>query len=110
MTGQVAEQLLFFVVIGLFFWLLLIRPQRARARAMQQVRASLSPGAEVMTSAGLYATVAEVDGDVVVLELSPGVRARFASAAVVRVLDRGAAAVPDDEAADAPRDAEHPPG
>ena len=80
------QDLVFFVFAGLAAWFLLIRPQRARARALQEVREALAVGSRVVTTAGLHATVAELDGDTVLLEIAPGVRARFAAGAVVRVL------------------------
>jgi preprotein translocase subunit YajC len=40
----------------------------------------------VITTAGIHARVAAIDGDDVVLEIAPGVQVRFARAAVVRVL------------------------
>ena len=80
------QDLVFFVFAGLAAWFLLIRPQRARARALQEVREALVVGSRVVTTAGLHATVAELDGDTVLLEIAPGVRARFSAGAVVRVL------------------------
>ena len=80
------QDLVFFAFAGLAAWFLLIRPQRARARALQEVREALAVGSRVITTAGLHATVAKLDGDTVLLEIAPGVRARFAAAAVVRVL------------------------
>ena len=93
-----AVQDLVFVVFALLAgWLLLIRPQRARARALAEVREALSPGKRVMTTAGLHATVVALEGDTVLLEIAPGVNARFASSAVVRVLtDPAAASEPSD--------------
>ena len=81
------QDLVFFVFVGLAAYFLLIRPQRARAKALQEVRESLSVGRTVMTTAGLHATVAALEGETVLLEIAPGVRARFATGAVVRVLD-----------------------
>jgi preprotein translocase subunit YajC len=81
-----AEQLLFFVLLGLAAWFLLVRPQKRRAQALQQVREALDVGASVITTAGLHATVAAVEDDTVLLEIAPGVQARFAKQAVVRVL------------------------
>ena len=80
------QDLVFFVFAGLAAWFLLIRPQRARARALQEVREALAVGSRGLTTAGLHATVAELDGDTVLLEIAPGVRARFSAGAVVRVL------------------------
>ena len=81
--------LLFYAVLGLGLYLLLIRPQRARARAMAHVRSQLAPGACVMTTAGIYATVLDVDSDddSLLLQVSPGVPVRFATAAVVRIVE-----------------------
>ena len=80
------QDLVFLAFALLMGWLLLVRPQRARARALQEVREALSPGARVMTTAGLHATVVAVEDDTVLLEIAPGVNARFASGAVARVL------------------------
>lgn len=85
--GAALANVLFFAVLLVGLYLLLIRPARARARQLAAVRAALGPGARVITSAGLHATVVSVDGDTTVLEIAPGVHAVFASAAVVRVLD-----------------------
>jgi preprotein translocase subunit YajC len=81
--------LLFYAVLVAGLYLLLIRPQRARARAMSQVRAQLKVGACVMTTAGIHATVVDTDSDddTLLLEVSPGVPVRFATAAVVRIVE-----------------------
>jgi len=103
--GNGLSSLLFFVVIAAGLYLLLIRPARARAKAMAKVRAEVAPGARVMTTAGLYAEVIEVADDAtVLLEIAPGVRARFATAAVVKVLDQ-----PADDGAPEPAEPAPPP-
>lgn len=98
MNSPALQQLLFFALLIVGFYLLAIRPQRARARALAQVRANLRTGTRVITTAGIHATVVAVEGDEVVLEVAPGVAVRFLSAAVVRVLTPPAEAVPDGEA------------
>ena len=95
--SEALQQFLFFGLLLVGLYLLAIRPQRARARALAEVRASVAPGVRVMTTAGIHATVTAVEDDTVVLEVAPGVEVRFASAAVVRVLDAPAA---PDEAVD----------
>ena len=95
------QDLAFFGVLGLALYLIMIRPQRNRAKAMAAVRSGLTVGSRVMTTAGIHATVVEVpeDRDSVLLEIAPGVPVRFASAAVVRILEPapGAADDPADE-------------
>ena len=85
--GQALSPVLFIGLLILGFYLLAIRPQRARAKALSQVQEALQPGARVMTSAGLHATVAALEGREVLLEVAPGVQLRFDRGAVIRVLD-----------------------
>ena len=75
------------------FYLLIIRPARTRTQAAARLQDSLAPGLEVMTTSGMFATVVSIEDGAVVLEVSPGVRMRFAKAAIARV-------VPADEPAD----------
>ena len=98
MNGPALQQLLFFTLLIGGFYLLAIRPQRARAKALAQVRANLSVGTRVITTAGMHATVVAVEGDDVVLEIAPGVPVRFVSAAVVRVVAPESEVAPDDDA------------
>ena len=74
------------VIILLAFWLLIIRPARMRTRQQAELLSQLTPGQEVMTTSGLYATVAAVEDDLLVLEASPGVPTRWAKAAVARIV------------------------
>ena len=48
-----------------------------------------------MTTAGIHATVVEVEDGLVVLEVAPGVLVRFADAAVVRIVDDPAGTATD---------------
>jgi len=85
------------IFLVLAFYLLILRPARTRQRAAQQIQQSLSPGQEVITTSGLYATVAAIEDEAVLLEIAPGVTCRFARPAVARIITR-----PDaDDAADA---------
>jgi len=86
--GQVLQQILFFALLVFGLYVLAIRPQRARAQALAAVQAAVVPGSRVVTTAGIHATVvAKEDGDVLLLEIAPGVRVRFVAAAVVRLLE-----------------------
>ena len=80
------------VFVGFYF--LMIRPQRRRQQAVQQQQKTVSPGARVRTTAGMYATVTAVDGDDVVLEVAPGIEVRYLKRAIMEVIAPGE----DDEA------------
>lgn len=84
--GNALANLLPLLLIVAAFFFLLIRPQRARAKQMQQVLASLAPGVDVMTTSGMFATVTAVDDEAVTLELAPGVHVRFLRGAIAKVV------------------------
>lgn len=80
---------IFLVAIVALFGLLYfvtIRPQRRRQQAAAQTQSQLEPGMRVRTTAGMYATVAEVEGQEVVLEVAPGVNVRFLRRAIMDVI------------------------
>lgn len=99
-NGGSSLSLLFPVLIIAAFYLLLIRPQRRRQRQLQTLQGSIEPGAEVLTTAGMYATVRALDDDSATLEVAPGVEIRFARAAIARVVTPSTT-VPDAGAPDA---------
>jgi preprotein translocase subunit YajC len=68
--------LVFLVLMVGVFYFLLIRPQQRRMKAMQSLQSSLQLGDEIVTSAGFFGTIRRFDGEVVTIELSPGVEAR----------------------------------
>ena len=52
--------ILLLVAAAVAFFFLIIRPQRKRQAAQQAMQKALAPGAEIMTSAGIFGTVAAV--------------------------------------------------
>jgi preprotein translocase subunit YajC len=74
------------VLLAGAFWLLVLRPARARQREAIAVVERVTPGARVMTTAGLFGTVRAVDGDQVDLEIAPGVVVRYMAAAVAKIV------------------------
>ncbi len=75
------------LLIGVVFYLLIMRPARNRQKQQQQLMSALAPGAQIMTTAGLFGTVITVDDDEITLEVAPGVVLRMVKAAVARVID-----------------------
>jgi preprotein translocase subunit YajC len=77
--------IILFVAVALFaFWTW--RSGRARKAAMEETRSKFVPGAEVMTTAGIYGTIKSVDGDVINLEIAPKTVIRIHSASVVKLV------------------------
>lgn len=98
--GSSLTFLLVIVVLFGLFYFVMIRPQRNRQRKVQQMQNEVGPGARIRTTAGMYATVTEVDGDDVVLEVSPGVHMRFMRRAIMDVVPEETADTEDAETAE----------
>ena len=86
------------VVVAGAFYLLIFRPSRARQSAAKATASRLAPGAKIMTTAGMFGRVVEIDGGEVVIEIAPGVHVRYVAAAIAKVIeDTTAAGISDDD-------------
>ena len=103
--------LILILVVVVAFYMLMIRPQRRRQQQAKEKQGSVQPGARVRTTAGMYATVVDVDGDDVILEVAPGVEVRYMKRAVMDVVSPGDTVdedvAPDDETDTEDLTAEH---
>ena len=88
-SGGGLSSLVILIPLMVAFYFVAIRPGRRRMQQMQAVQASLAPGRDVVTTAGLYGTVTGVDDaeGTVTLSIAPGVEAKFARGAVLKVVD-----------------------
>ncbi|MCC6224011.1 MAG: preprotein translocase subunit YajC [Thermoleophilia bacterium] len=79
-----------FVIVMLamlvFMYFLLIRPQKAKQRAAQELLNRLAPGDEVVTIGGIYGDVVEVDDAKVVLEIAEDVHIEVARRAIASIV------------------------
>lgn len=74
--------LLYFAVLIVGFYFLLVRPQRKQMAARRALVAAVQVGDEVVTAGGIHGRVASEDGDIVGLEIAPGVVIRIARGAI----------------------------
>jgi preprotein translocase subunit YajC len=83
-SGGALTLLLPLVLMGGVFYLFLIRPQRAQRQRQQQLLRALEVGDEVLTIAGIYGTITEIDDetDTVTVEVAPGTRMRMLRRAI----------------------------
>ena len=65
-----------------------LRTRRAQREAVT-TQNRVSPGAEIMTTSGLYATVVSVEDGVMTLETGPGQVSRWDQRAVARIISAG---------------------
>ena len=88
-SGFNPSTLILILIVVVAFYLLMIRPRQRRQQQAQQQKNTVQPGARVRTTAGMYATVVDVDGDDVILEVAPGVEVRYMRRAVMDVVSPG---------------------
>lgn len=74
--------LLYAVIIGGLFYLLMIRPQRTRMRRHQTLIDSLEVGDEVTTIGGIYGRIEFMDEQTAVIQVEGGGRIRVARRAL----------------------------
>jgi preprotein translocase subunit YajC len=85
-----AGSLLFLIAIFALMWALLIRPQKAKQRAQQNMLSQIDPGDEILTVGGIYGIVVQEDeddeDDDLVVEIADGIHVRVARRAVAAVV------------------------
>jgi preprotein translocase subunit YajC len=88
------------LLMGVVFYFLLIRPQNQRRRAQVEMQSDIEVGDEVITTAGIYGTITDIDDDygIVTVEVAPNTDIRMARASIAQRL------VDDDEFVDEDED------
>ena len=76
--GQFAPLILIFIV----FYLLLIRPQQKKQKAVQEMISNLKKGDKVITNGGMYGTVVDLKEKVVTLNIGDNVKVKFLRSAI----------------------------
>jgi preprotein translocase subunit YajC len=100
------------IIFGLAYFLFL-RPRAQAARRQRDTVLELSAGDEVLTGAGIFGTVLDVESDRVTLETAPGTRITVLRSTIARritdttAMDAGWDDRDEDEAHDAYHDYEH---
>jgi preprotein translocase subunit YajC len=72
------------VVMGIFY-VLLILPQQRRQKQHRAMLAALKTGDKVVTSAGIYGTVAGIDEDSVIVRIADQVKVKMLRSAIAQV-------------------------
>jgi preprotein translocase subunit YajC len=80
-----------FVLLGLIFYFLILRPQQKRAKEHRTKLAALKKGDEVVTGGGLVGKVVKVGEIEVEIEIAPNVRVRTIKSTLTDVAPAGGA-------------------
>ena len=75
------------LIVVAIFWFIVIMPQSKERKRRAAMLNELKKDDNIMTTGGMYGRVAKIDGDVVTVVVSDGVRMRFHRQAVQTVLD-----------------------
>ncbi len=85
-TGGMAVTIIYLAAVILFFYFFLIRPQRRDQKKKAELLNSLAVGDSVMTTAGFYGTVIDIEDDTVIVEFgNKNCRIPMQKAAIVQV-------------------------
>jgi preprotein translocase subunit YajC len=71
-VGSSLAGILPLLLIGVLAWLLFFRPRSQQAKRQREDMMAVDVGDEVLTGAGIFGTIVEMEGDRVVLEIAPG--------------------------------------
>jgi len=81
-SSSVLGFLLPIAILGGVFYLLLVMPQRRRAKKAQSLRESLGIGDEVRTIGGIYGTIRSEDEQTFTLDIGAGTTMRISKRAI----------------------------
>lgn len=82
-------QFLPIILIFVIMYFLILRPQRMKARAHQEMVANLRRGDTVVTSGGLIGKVAKVDDGELQVEVAEGIRVKVVRGMIAEVRAKG---------------------
>ena len=89
-TGDMLTQFFPFILIIGIFYVLMIRPQQQKAKALQRQLAELKRGDNVITSGGIIGTIARVvNDDEVLLDIAENTRVRVVRSTITGVTGKG---------------------
>jgi preprotein translocase subunit YajC len=83
MPNNLLPLLYLFLIIAAFY-LLVIRPQRSRARRTAAMQSQLGPGDEVMLTSGIFGTIVAVDDQIAFITIANGIEIKVDRRAVGR--------------------------
>jgi preprotein translocase subunit YajC len=78
-------------LVFILFYVLMLRPQQRRMRALQDAVAAVKKGDQVVTAGGVMGRVTKVEDKTVEVEIAPNTRVRVVKATLAEVIGGGGA-------------------
>ena len=76
-TAQLISMLISFALLGLFFYFMIIRPQKKEQKRASAMLASLEIGDSILTNSGFYGVVIDISDDTVIVEFGSNKNCRI---------------------------------
>lgn len=86
--AQLLQMIGMFVILGVMFYFLLIRPQAKQRKEHENMLRNLRSGDQILTSGGLYGIVTNVKEKSLMVKIADNVKVEIAKSAVTSVLKR----------------------
>lgn len=67
-TASLISMLISFAILGIFFYFMIIRPQKKEQKKMATMLSALEVGDSVLTTAGFYGVIIDIADDTVIVE------------------------------------------
>ena len=84
-------QMVPFLLIFVVFYFVLLAPMRKQQKKTKEMLAQLKKGDRVMTSGGIYGTVAQVEDQIVWVKLADTLKVKMAKSAITSVVNEAEA-------------------
>lgn len=82
------QQLLIFAVIGVLFYMMLIRPQQKQRRAHQAMLGALKTGDKVTTAGGIMGIITNVKETSVIVKIADNVKIEISRGHISKVIPK----------------------
>jgi len=90
--GGMANMLITFLLIGVIFYFLLIRPQKKQQKELKDRQDGLKAGDKVVSAGGIFGIVREVKDSTVMLEIAPNTVIKIAKTSIVQTVAKDGSA------------------
>jgi preprotein translocase subunit YajC len=87
-TGQMLQMIGMFVILGVMFYFLLIRPQQKQRREHEALLRNVRSGDRILTTGGIYGIVTNVKDKSFTVKIADNVRVEIAKNAVANVIQK----------------------
>jgi len=81
-SGSLVSTLIMFGAIFAIFYFMIIRPQQKRAKEREKLISNLQKGDKVITSSGIYGTIAGIEEKTILVQIADNVKVKFDKSAV----------------------------